>query len=108
MTENEALNALKLEGGLQIDGKAKRVAQFFEGLSVAEEALTEIQEYRAIGTVEELQALKEKNVAKKPNGISKEYGDYFGSCPICNRSAINYLNMPYKYCPKCGQKLDWE
>lgn len=58
MTENEAINALKLEGGLQIDGKAKRVAQFFEGLSVAEKVLEEIQQYKAIGTVEEIRFMK--------------------------------------------------
>ena len=58
MMENEAINALKLEGGLQIDGKAKRVAQFFEGLSVAIQALEEVQAYRAIGTVEEFKAFK--------------------------------------------------
>ena len=34
-----------------------------EANGMAIQALTEIQQYRAIGTVEELQALKEKNVA---------------------------------------------
>ena len=63
--------------------------------------------YEAIGTVEEFKDLKEKATPKKPNGISKVYGDYFGSCPICNRSAMSCLNIPYKYCPKCGQALDW-
>lgn len=79
MTEIEALKAIKLEGGLQIDGKAKRVAQFFEGLSIAEQALEEIQQYRAIGTVEELQALKEKNEPKKVVKCDTSY-----KCPICN------------------------
>ena len=59
MTESEALEKLKLEGGLEIGGKPKRVAEFFEALFVAEEALKEIQQYRAIGTVEELKTMKE-------------------------------------------------
>ena len=59
MTENEALEALKLEGGLEISGKPLRVAQFFEGLGIAIKALEEIQQYRSIGTVEEFKVLKE-------------------------------------------------
>lgn len=63
--------------------------------------------YEAIGSVDEFKALKEKSEPKKLNGISRVGGDYFGSCPICNRSAMSCLNIPYKYCPKCGQALDW-
>ena len=53
MTENEALEALKLEGGLEITGRPIRVAQFFEGIEVAIKALEEVQQYRQIGSVEE-------------------------------------------------------
>lgn len=35
MTENEAIEALKLEGGLEITGRQIRVAKFFEGIYVA-------------------------------------------------------------------------
>ena len=41
MTESEALEKLKLEGGLEIGGKPKRVAEFFEALSIAIKALEE-------------------------------------------------------------------
>ena len=105
MTENEAKRQIKEH--LVIAGCEDLFCDV-EALETAIQALEEIQQYRAIGTIDEFKALKEKNEPKKPDGISKEYGDYFGSCPICNRSAINYLNMPYKYCPKCGQKLDWQ
>lgn len=64
--------------------------------------------YRAIGTVEELQALKEKSVAKKVKGKTHEYGNYFGRCPVCGASAVNEFSMPYKYCHDCGQRLSWE
>lgn len=60
MTENEALEALKLEGGLEITGRPIRVAQFFEGIDMAIKALEEIQQYRAIGTPEECRAAVEK------------------------------------------------
>ena len=58
MTENEAIEALKLEGGIEITGRPIRVAQFFEGIDLAIKALEEVQQYRAIGTPEELQDMK--------------------------------------------------
>lgn len=39
MTENEAINAIRLQGGIEITGSAKRVAEFFEGLDIAIQAL---------------------------------------------------------------------
>lgn len=45
MTENEAIEALKLEGGLEITGRPIRVAQFFEGIDVAIKALEEVQRW---------------------------------------------------------------
>nr|DAH04906.1 MAG TPA: ribosome, girodazole, girolline, antibiotic complex, 50S [Bacteriophage sp.] len=48
MTENEAIEALKLESGLEITGRPIRVAQFFEGIDTAIKALEEVQQYRAI------------------------------------------------------------
>lgn len=65
MTENEALEALKLEGGLEITGRPIRVAQFFEGIEVAIKALEEVRQYRAIGTPEECRAAVEKQIVEK-------------------------------------------
>lgn len=48
MTENEAIEALKLEGGLEITGRPIRVAQFFDGIDTAIKALEEVQQYMAI------------------------------------------------------------
>lgn len=45
MTENEAIEALKLEGGLEITGRPIRVAKFFEGIDVAIKALEEVQRW---------------------------------------------------------------
>lgn len=72
-----------------------------DALATICEALQEYRKFRAIGTVEELQALKEKSVAKKP----RWYGHHF--CPHCN--SIVYVNGGKDvYCSKCGQHLDWE
>lgn len=61
------------------------------------ELLEELENYRAIGTVEEFRELKEKATPKKPilNPICK--------CPICDHV------LPYalvKYCSNCGTALD--
>lgn len=53
MTEQEAINALKLEGGIEITGDLKRISIFFEALDIAILALKEIQNRRKSETVEE-------------------------------------------------------
>lgn len=64
---------------------------------------------RAIGTVEEFKALKEKNVAKKP--IRSATSMYGWDCPNCKDYVYNdYWDndiMPPKRCDICGQALDW-
>lgn len=48
MTEQEAIKALKLEGGIEITGRAKRCADFCMGLDIAIKALEEVQRYRSM------------------------------------------------------------
>ena len=62
--------------------------------------LNELQQYRAIGTVEILQALNEKSVAKKPRLIMNAM-----VCPSCPKV---YSSDSVTYCTNCGQHLDWE
>lgn len=79
------------------------------------DALEEIQAYRAIGTVEEFKALKEKSEPKKIVYCKQSYGTpYF--CPECNSDQIGVEffsengsepTEKHTYCWKCGQKLDW-
>lgn len=38
----------------------------------------------------------------------EEFGSYIAVCPICRRNFIIDTEEHYKYCPDCGQKLDWE
>lgn len=93
--------------GKGFDGKA------YEDMEMAIQALEEIQQYRAIGTVEECWEARERQRAKKPI----EYEDKYYGCPVCD-NALMYKWERYPvtlmdkrkglpYCLGCGQKLDW-
>lgn len=99
MTENE-IKELKRRV------KENKVLTFNERKYI-NNALEEIQQYRAIGTVEEFKDLKEKNVAKKPTEIIKnEIGFYH--CPHCkNTIGTSIMTYQSKHCSYCGQLLDW-
>ena len=66
----------------------------------------EVNQFRVIGTIEEFQALKEKNKPKKPVEQIKLIGlDKGGKCPTCQRYINN--NQYWMYC-ECGQRIDWK
>lgn len=110
LTENEAIEAIKSNkptSGYIILNKA---------LDMSIKALEEIQQYRAIGTVEECGAAVEKQKARKlevrkaKNGdIESELRDFITPegkivrCPTCR----SCLAFEMKFCCDCGQKLDW-
>lgn len=94
MTEQEAIEELRgcadLPFGNDISGETAVLA-----ISVLEE----IQQYSALGTVEELEEVMEKQRAKKP---TREYFDgKHDCCPACGFLIYN------TYCDECGQKIDW-
>lgn len=71
---------------------------------MAVDALEEIQNYRALGTVEELMVAKEKQIPKKP--VKKSFivpYEGINVCPSCKEP----LGGKKHYCCECGQKLDW-
>ena len=101
MTENEVIKILRKDSCYECaQGTDSPVNCEYEECRVAEatreaiKALKEVQQYRAIGTVEQCREAVEKQTA-----ISREIieGKYF--CPKCHNL------MPYPgYCG-CGQKL---
>lgn len=113
MTENEAS---VLIGNIPVNGKdgCYSITEYQEAKTVAVQALEEIQQYRAIGTLEECwtaveqkaKKVIEKHKAKAPEDI-EAYGEdaVFGYCPVCGGLQSNVWNT--KYCGDCGQKLDW-
>lgn len=67
-------------------------------------ALEEIRQYRALGTVEELREAMEKQRAKKPKFYA--YNFY---CSKCGNLVGNkeFGWQRFMYCDHCGQSIDW-
>ena len=107
MTENEALKILKISPEMK-----KEIPNLAEVYEVAVKALEENQQYRAIGTVEEFKALKEKN---KPKKITHEATlKKCCTCPACLNVVDEFvkigdirIRVEFEHCYFCGQKLDW-
>lgn len=101
MDESKAIKIIKQEMGWE--SKSSTLRAFEEAIK----ALEEIQQYRAVGTVEECRAAVEKQTAKKVKSISQvkdgdSYVGLIGRCPCCG----DVLEEDTVYCD-CGQKLDW-
>lgn len=136
MTENEASVRLEMiRAGLLSGTDAKIVSseENIKDITVIINALEEIQQYRAIGTPEELQDMKsnyfealsdwrqyrkigtleecraavEKQTAKKVKSISqvKDGDSYVGLIGRCPCCGV-ILEEDTVYCD-CGQRLDW-
>lgn len=115
MTENIAIYCLKAASELNTEmceecplyGQTGADHCCEDALQVAIKALEELQQYRAIGTVEECRAAVEKQTAKKVKSISQvkdgdSYVGLIGRCPCCG----DILEEDTVYCD-CGQRLDW-
>ena len=87
MTEQEAISVLKMietHGSLPTNAKYESI-----------KALEEVQQYRAIGTIEECREAVDKMKPKKTaiEAIKVHI------CPVCGFSGI------YDYCGNCGQRV---
>lgn len=110
MTENELIDRLKKE--IDILNKAPVHVNKLKDLKIAVEAremaisaLSEIQQYRALGTVEELREAREKQRAKKAIKYLKRKKLVIGKCPHCRR--LISCRYERRFCNKCGQAIDW-
>ena len=73
-----------------------------ESLKTAITALEEIQQYRAIGTVEEFRGAMEK---QKPNKPHRNYKKFSGLWCKCGWYLGQKQCLDIKYCPNCGQAI---
>lgn len=117
MTESEAIKEIERHiQYLKETWKPYPDYDVIEALQIALQALEENQQHRAIGTIEEFKALKEKSVAKKQGNIN-DFDSHlklskagFLCCSSTNKD-IRYPLISLRdldYCPRCGQKLDWQ
>lgn len=116
MTEKEAIEVLT--DNQTCLGTTKNDAMAWVKLNPALEtavnALAEIQQYRAIGTVEECREAIEKQNAKEP----VEYEGKYYACPNCDNLLMpKWERYPFQlkdkknglpYCLSCGQAILWE
>ncbi len=134
MTENEAIEAIRfdLEIGGEIHSQVLR-----DAVDVAIQALEKVEQYRAIGTPEELQDMKsnyfealsdwrqyrkigtleecreavEKQTSKEPDyeGDGYSNGQLVYDTWVCPCCGQSYEvdYDDYEYCPYCGQHIDW-
>ena len=84
-----------------------------EACDVAISAMQELQEYKKIGTLEEVREAVEKQKPIAPTYEGDGYapdGTFVWDewiCPNCGtRYEVDYDD--YDYCPKCGQRILWE
>lgn len=80
---------------------------------IAISAMQELQEYKQLGTLEEVREAVEKQRTKKPtydgDGYAPDGTFIFDEwlCPNCgSRYEVDYDD--YSYCPNCGQRIDRE
>lgn len=106
MTENEAIEVLN-NFDMQVSAKADGAYQTTIGemaCKVAVKALTEIQQYRAIGTVGECREAMEMQKKKKPNLVTPCKSVNYYQYPACGE----LVSMNENFCNNCGQALYWE
>lgn len=114
MTENEAIVRMQYRVdtathniGKGVDGKA------FEDMEMAIKALEEIQQYRAIGTVDECHDAMERYRKRKPIILNKQstksegklYVAKYFKCPTCGNTSTYFGGLPNN-CHNCGQNLE--
>ena len=114
MTENEAkavrfIENIKNHATVTLDHIVKEEPNvsplFYKGREEKSNTILvmveELKQYRAIGTPGECRAAVEKQTERKVT-TNHSWTHYHFFCPVCNME-VNDM----KYCPNCGQKLDW-
>ncbi len=112
MTEKECIEKLKVFPERNRDDLWLNADDMEDLVNFCVNALEEIQQYRAIGTVEECRKARERLTLKTPSIFGDGYDDEGNmiydmyECPNCGKNyEIDYEK--YDHCPACGQAIDW-
>lgn len=99
MTEHEAIEIL-----ITLKGTGAINVTEIEAIDLIDESMLELEQYRAIGTVEECKEAMEKQKAVKPVTYKETN---IADCPVCGATVRGISKKFGDWCSKCGQKLDW-
>lgn len=104
MTIEKAIEEIRFNmSHIRLGARAARRVK--EAKEMAINALEEIQQYRAIGTVEEFRELKEKETANPIKG--RKFVEAI--CPHCESEIFDtyWAFGGIHYCSDCGSAIDW-
>lgn len=82
--------------------KETGISNDIKNIQNAIKAINELEDYYAIGTVEECKEARERQIPKKP------IHDGLYACPNCHTIMLQgAFEAKGKCCKECGQALDW-
>lgn len=104
-----------IDGGMVTDKENIKEFEIEDGFTVcAGNAVFRLSAYEDTGlTPPEIMKLKERDTTKAPLIYKDKFSDTY-VCPNCNLKFIHkdetgwYCGKHYKFCPDCGQRLQWE
>ena len=95
--------------GLEISGKARRVAEFYDALDTAINAMQELQQYREIGTLEDIQRVMENPISALQELFQYRKIGTLNECEEARRKQETMMiscNVAGQYnCPECGERI---
>lgn len=101
MTREEAIKALRLERGIEINGNAARVAEFLQGLDVALSALRPITREQVEKVWPGCDFCNMADFGEFGFEITKHYAKI-----CCALGSWRFpQNEQFLFCPKCGKPL---
>lgn len=93
--------------------KETNVTNSINNVQNAINAINELEDYYAVGTVEECREAMERQRGKKPimKPFYEDMEEEYLCCPTCGDILTDRMPMDnkdfYFHCLNCGQKLDW-
>lgn len=113
MTENETKEMLAIHYDfLRKSWKPYPDRKVLDAIRIAISSIEEIQQYQAIGTVNECRNARERKIKKNPIILSEQSAESEGKlyiakyfkCPTCENTSIYFGGLPNN-CHNCGQRL---